>query len=384
MSNMRRIRFSDFVTLQRGFDLPKNQMLEGPYPVIGSTSIIGHHNAFKVEPPGVITGRSGSLGIVQYVDKPYWPHNTALWVKDFKGNNPLYVYFFFKTIDFSRFNSGVGVPTLNRNHLDGLEIEVHGFDEQRKIANILSAYDNLIENNSRRIQILEEISQKIYREWFVNFRFPGYEHVSMVESEIGLIPERWEVTRIEDKFTTVLGGTPSRQSPLYWENGIIPWINSGKVNELRILEPSEFITEDALAKSATKLMPKHTTVIAITGATLGQVSYLEIESCANQSVVGIVDKTEVFSEWIYLTMTHRIEEIIMFASGGAQQHINKEIINNVKILIPSEEVIDNFHVLVYPLFQFVSALLHTNINLQKQRNLLLPKLISGELIIKVN
>jgi hypothetical protein len=83
--------FAGFVTLQRGFDLPKTEMRDGPFPVVGSTSIIGHHDEFKVEPPGVVTGRSGSLGTVQFLRERYWPHNTSLWVKDFKGNDPQFV-----------------------------------------------------------------------------------------------------------------------------------------------------------------------------------------------------------------------------------------------------------------------------------------------------
>ncbi|HLO17388.1 MAG TPA: restriction endonuclease subunit S, partial [Anaerolineales bacterium] len=163
---MQSIVFKNFVTLQRGFDLPKNDMKEGNYPVVGSTSIIGHHNEYKVEPPGVITGRSGSLGQVQYIDEPYWPHNTALWVRDFKGNHPKYVYYILKTLDLARFNAGAGVPTLNRNHLDELEISIHEPDNQRRISDILSAYDNLIENNIRRIRILEKMAYSIYHEWF--------------------------------------------------------------------------------------------------------------------------------------------------------------------------------------------------------------------------
>ena len=114
MKEVRHIPFKDFVVLQRGFDLPKKDMSDGSYPVIGSTSIIGHHNEYKVEPPGVITGRSGSLGIVQYIRDKYWPHNTALWVKDFKGNSPHNVYYYLQTLNLGRFNSGAGVPTLNR------------------------------------------------------------------------------------------------------------------------------------------------------------------------------------------------------------------------------------------------------------------------------
>ena len=107
-SKLKKIFFKDFVTLQRGFDLPKKDMVSGPYPVFGSTSIIGYHNQYKVLPPGVVTGRSGSLGEIQYIQEKYWPHNTSLWVKDFKSNHPMYVYYFLKTLDLSRFNSGVG------------------------------------------------------------------------------------------------------------------------------------------------------------------------------------------------------------------------------------------------------------------------------------
>ena len=103
---MNEIIFKNFIKLQRGFDLPKVQMIKGEYPVIGSTTIIGYHNEYKVDSPGVITGRSGSLGFVQFVKKKYWPHNTSLWVKDFKGNDPKYVYYFLKVFGLERFNSG--------------------------------------------------------------------------------------------------------------------------------------------------------------------------------------------------------------------------------------------------------------------------------------
>ena len=136
IQRLRSIQFKNFITLQRGFDLPRKDMEIGPYPVIGSTSTIGYHNDFKVEPPGVITGRSGSLGTVQYVTTRYWPHNTALWVKDFKGNHPRYVYYFIQTLNLEHFNSGVGVPTLNRNDLDTLEIKIHPEPIQRKIAEV--------------------------------------------------------------------------------------------------------------------------------------------------------------------------------------------------------------------------------------------------------
>jgi type I restriction enzyme M protein len=192
--------FREFVTLQRGFDLPRTEMRDGPFPVVGSTSIIGYHDKFKVNPPGVVTGRSGSLGTVQFLRERYWPHNTSLWVKDFKENDPRFVYYQLQDLDFARFNAGAGVPTLNRNHLDTLEVDVPPLPVQRRIAGTLSAYDELIENSQRRIRILEAIARALYREWFAHFRFPGHEKVPLVGSPLGEIPPR-------------LGGKEARRYP---------------------------------------------------------------------------------------------------------------------------------------------------------------------------
>ncbi len=278
-------------------------------------------------------------------------------------------------------------------------------DGQRRIGAILSAYDELMENSQRRIRLLEAMARALYREWFVHFRIPsealakegrfpdfakppsgrpGHEKHQCVASPVGDIAQGWEVKKFGDTFKTVLGGTPSRAKPEFWEDGTIPWINSGKVNDLRITAPSELITELALERSAAKVMPKGTTVLAITGATLGQVSYLEIETAANQSVVGIVDPSDLYSEWIYLTVTDRIEGIVNHASGGAQQHINKEVVNDVLVAPPPAPLAKEFKRLVGPMFRDVATLLFTIQNLRRARDLLLPRLLSGLVELKTN
>lgn len=128
-------------------------------------------------------------------------------------------------------------------------------------------------------------------------------------------------------------------------------------------------------------MPKGTTVLAITGATLGQVSYLEIETTANQSVVGIVDTSGLYSEWVYLTVTDRIEGIINHASGGAQQHINKEVVNDVLLAAPPTPLAKEFKQLVEPMFHEVAMLLFKVQNLRRTRDLLLPRLLSGQIAV---
>lgn len=187
-----KVYFKDFVTLQRGFDLPATQMKDGDIPVLGSTCIIGFHNEAKALPPGVVTGRSGTIGKLQYVDKPYWPHNTSLWVKDFKLNHPKFVYYKMQMIDFVRFNGGASVPTLNRNNLDNLELFIPSLKLQIKLSENLTVYDDLIENNLRRIELLEDAARLIYKEWFVKLKFPGHEHTKIVDG----VPEGWHIGKV--------------------------------------------------------------------------------------------------------------------------------------------------------------------------------------------
>tara|TARA_Y100000310_G_scaffold292981_1_gene322196 strand:- start:365 stop:1606 length:1242 start_codon:yes stop_codon:yes gene_type:complete len=271
------------------------------------------------------------------------------------------------------------MPAITFDMIGNLVIKIPDLVNQKKITSILSTYDNLIENNTRRIQILEEMAQRIYKEWFVNFKYPGHENDKLADSELGMIPEGWEVIEISEKFKTVLGGTPSRKNEDYWINGTVPWINSSMVNELRVIDHSELITKEALKQSSTKLMPTRTTVLAITGATLGQVSLLEEEVCANQSVVGVYDENKTFNEFIYMTLTHIIKRIINRAGGGAQQHINKEIVNSVKIFCPKQNVVGSFNNIIIPIFDEIKNMLFKNRNLRQTRDLLLPKLISGKI-----
>src|SRR5690349_15347243 len=139
--NFRENIFDNFIRLNRGFDLPDTNLIEGLYPVVASTSIKAYHNEYRAKGPGVVTGRSGSLGSVQYIQADYWPLNTALYVKNFKGNYPKFVFYFLQQMHLENFNSGAGVPTLNQNHLHTLKISTPNTSVQKKIAAILSAYD---------------------------------------------------------------------------------------------------------------------------------------------------------------------------------------------------------------------------------------------------
>lgn len=198
-------------------------------------------------------------------------------------------------------SQGTAQDNLSWEKLSTIKFPAPPLKIQCRIAEVLSRYDSLIENYQKQIKLLEEAAQRLYKEWFVDLRFPGYEKTKIVDG----LPEGWSFIRIKDRYKTVLGGTPSRFINSYW-GGDISWINSGEINKLRIIKPSEKITQDGYKNSSTKLMPIHTTILAITGATLGQVSYTEIETCANQSVVGIIDEENTTNEFLYLNIYNNI------------------------------------------------------------------------------
>lgn len=156
-----RCKVKDIAPLQRGFDLPTTQMEEGIYPVVMSNGIGGKHTQYKVKGPGIVTGRSGTIGKLQYIEVDYWPHNTTLWVTDFYGNNQKFVYYMYQHLDLSRFSTGSGVPTLNRNDVHDELVWIPSISEQEKISEYLTNLDNLITLHQRKCNSLKELRDGI-------------------------------------------------------------------------------------------------------------------------------------------------------------------------------------------------------------------------------
>jgi len=293
--------------------------------------------------------------------------STGFVVISSKDINPRFLYYFLTNKEYTQFLSSIAdshtstYPSFNPEIIENSLCPYPELKEQQAIAKILSDLDSRIESNNKTNKILEETGQAIFKKWFIN------------EAKDG-----WEISTIGKEVKTVLGGTPSRTKEEYW-NGNINWINSGKVNEFRIIEPSEKITEEGLKKSATSLLPKGTVVLAITGATLGQVSRLEIDSCANQSVIGVLENKKFSSEYLYYSIKKKITEIIGFQTGGAQQHINKGNVDNFELTIPDEKTLSKFNSLAKPIFNSISNNCFQNLVLSQIRDSLLPKLMSGKI-----
>ena len=279
---------------------------------------------------------------------------------------PEFVFYFaisdwFRKRAIALMTGSSGRQRVQTDKLMDLEVIMPDLETQGKIVRVLSALDQKIELNNQQSKVLETAAFALYDDFINNIDESNFEKVA-----IGQIAD------------CKLGGTPSRAKTEYW-GGSINWINSGVINSFRITGPSELITEEGFKHTSTYVLPKGTTVLAITGATLGQVSRMEIEGCANQSVIGIVGNNAISNEYIYLTIVRNIQEIINRQTGGAQQHINKNDIKEFEIILPNQQLMNNFTNKVGPIFEKIAQNEFENKTLSSLRNAILPELMSGEI-----
>ena len=370
-----KVKLSDVCTIKYGKD--HKVLRDGLYPVYGTGGIMRYVNEFIYDKASVLIPRKGTLSNIFYVEEPFWTIDTLFYTQIDKSKIlPKYLYYYLKRFNFDEMNVGTAVPSLTTALLNELELNIPSLNKQNKILDLLVPFDKKIETNNAIIANLEAQAQAIFKSWFVDFE--PFQDGDFVESELGMIPEGWEVKKIEEVTESLLGGTPARKKEEFW-CGDIPWINSGELNKIRIIEPTEYITKKGLENSSTKLLPKKTTVIAITGATLGQVSLLEIDTCANQSVIGILENENLPYEYIYPFFLNNIDMIILNQTGSSQQHINNNDIKNTKMILPINKVMDAYEQIVSPIYKLVENYMFQNKVLSQTRDTLLPKLMSGEI-----
>ena len=378
MSEWREVRFDSFITLKRGYDLPVTKAKDGEFPVIASTDLRGTHIEYKAKGPVITLGRSGSIGQVQLINKNAWPLNTTLYVKEEKGNNTEFIYYFLKTIDFERFNSGAGVPTLNRNHLNSLKIQIPNLETQKKIADILSTYDELIENNNRRIKTLEKTAEEIYKEWFVRMRFPSYENTKFEKG----IPEGWEVKRIKDLGEVITGKTPSTKVEEYYGEEIMFVKTPDMHDNMFTTETETYLSEKGSNSQSNKLLSSNSIMVSCIG-TGGIVSINMNPAHTNQQINSIALNNISIREWAYFTLKSMKETIILFgATGATMTNLSKGKFEELKILYPTEKLLTEFNNNTKYIFEQIKSLIMANQNLIKQRDLLLPRLMNGTIEVK--
>lgn len=366
----------DLVFLQRGFDITKAEQKEGDVPVISSSGPSSRHNQSMVEGPGVIIGRKGSLGTVHYSEGDYWPHDTTLWSKSLNGNNPRFVFYALKCLGLERFNVGGANPTLNRNHIHGLPIYLADRTTQNSIASILSAYDDLIENNRQRIALLEETVRMLYREWFVRFRFPGHEHVSIIDG----IPEGWERKRIADVCSFLGRGI----SPSYDDAGEYIVINQKCIRDrLLSLAPARRQNKEYKEDRALKYLD---VLINSTGTgTLGRVAqcWFEPEATTFDSHVTVARPDSTVDALWFGYALMELQKLFECMGDGAtnQKELSRTRIGNTRLVVPSRPLQALFTEFTRSATTQISTLSAQNEKLTQGRDLLLPRLMNGEIAV---
>ena len=369
----------DVITLKRGHDLPEKKRVVGSVPVVSSSGITGFHNEAKVAPPGVVTGRYGTIGEVFFIEESYWPLNTALYVIDFMDNDPRFVAYLLRNTLRNYKTEKAAVPGVDRNVLHTLKVRVPSANEQAVIVSILSAYDDLIENNRRRIALLEEAARLLYREWFVHFRFPGHEHVKIIDG----IPEGWERRYLGDVVTTQYGHTASASD----EEVGPKFVRGTDINKRSFIDWSTvpYCPEQGLDFNKYALVPGDILVIRM--ADPGKVAFVEksIRAVFASYLVRLKIRNPDELPPIYLFMTlmeERYQGFIGSSSGGStRKSASAKLLTDFHFAQSPKVLLKLFIEQVAPMREMITKLVDQSAGAAQARDLLLPRLMNEKIAI---
>jgi type I restriction enzyme S subunit len=363
---------------------------------MGSAGQNGYHDTALANGPGLVIGRSGaSSGQVHYCPFDYWPHNTALYVTDFHGNDPRFAYYFLQSINFDRYNSGSAQPSLNRNFIYPIEVNVPQIDEQRAIARILGTLDDKIELNRRMNETLEEMARALFKSWFVDFdpvrakaegRDPGLPQSladlfpdSFEDSALGEIPKGWEVGTLAD-FADL--------NPESWSKSTVPdyieYVDLANTKWGRIESTAHYSKQDAPSRAQRVLRPGDSIVGTVRPGN-GSFALVAEEGLTGSTGFAVLRPHRVeLQEFVYLATTEaeNIERLAHLADGGAYPAVRPDVVLATQVVQASMAVIDQFANAAKPMMAKIAANDKESRTLAALRDTLLPKLISGELRVK--
>ncbi len=361
MSEWKEYKLGDVLTFQRGHDLPKSKMIEGGFPVAGSNGVIGYHNTYTTLGPGLTIGRSGNIGTPHYYKHSFWAHNTVLYVKDFKGNDEIFLYYYLKTIDFTLFNTGSAVPSLNRNHVHEHEIILPPISEQQAIASVLSSLDDKIDLLHRQNVTLEKMAETLFRQWFVEEADDDWEEKSL------------------SSIAAFLNGLACQKYPPKNEIDKLPVL---KIKELRngISKDCDWCTTEV----DEKYIVENGDVIFSWSASL-MVKIWNGDNCIlNQHLFKVT--SDKYPKWFYyLWSKYHLGQFIAIAKAHATTmgHIKRGDLDDAMVVVPTKEEIENMACHFNPI---IDKLIENSKQIQtltKLRDTLLPKLMSGEVRVEM-
>lgn len=318
-----RCELSDVLTLQRGYDLPHRHRRAGDYPIISSSGVSGTHQVPKVEGPGVVTGRYGTIGEIFYVSGSYWPLNTTLYVRSFKGNDPKYVSYLLQRVDFISHSGKSGVPGVNRNDVHKEQVNLPPLPEQRAITTALSDVDALLKELDSLIAKKRDIKQATMQQLLTGqTRLPGFEG-------------EWVTKPLSQLADIRSGGTPSTSNSSFW-SGEIPWCTPTDITALcggkYLTSTDRCISPAGLQASSAEIIPTNS-VIMTTRATIGECAINTIPMTTNQGFKNLVPQS-VDGEFLYYLMTTYKNRLVQLCAGSTFLEIGKKQLDKFELYLP--------------------------------------------------
>ena len=363
----------DLVFFQRGYDITKAEQEPGNIPVVSSAGITSYHSESKVDGPGVVIGRKGSLGTIHYVNGPYWPHDTTLWSKDLKGNHARFVYYFLHTLGLERYDVGNSNPTLNRNHIHGLAITIPEYRIQERIASILSSYDALIENNRRRIRLLEQAARLLYKEWFVHLRFPGHEQVKIKDG----VPEGWERKYLGDLCEEVRETVkPDALEP------DTPYIGLEHMPR-RSITLSEWGAAEQVTSSKHRFR-KGAILFGKIRPYFHKVGIAFVDGVASSDTIVIHCREHTFRNFVLMVVSSDPFVAVTaqtMKEGSKMPRADWKKMKSYPTPLPPAELLDSFETSIQPIVEQLKILTFSNKKLRVARDLLLSRLMNGKVTV---
>lgn len=383
MSKITITSLGDLVEFQRGYDLPKSEFKEGNIPVISSNGILGFHNIAKVKAPGITIGRSGTVGLPHFISEDFFPHNTSLFIKDFKGNIPKYIFYLIKTLKLNEYGSGSGVPTMNRNHLHPIKLSAHlDIHTQQKITKVLSDLDSKIEVNNKINAELEQMAKTLYDYWFVQFDFPdangkpykssGGEMAYNAELKRE-IPMGWEVRTLLDIATFTNGLACQKFRPNENED----FYRVIKIREMGngFTDNSEFVSTNI----PEKVVINNGDILFSWSATLDVKIWTGGQGALNQHIFKVTSKKYPIS-YFYNELLNYLQHFKMQAElrKTTMGHITQDHLKQSRITIPPSDLIEKLDRIIKPFLDKKVKLEEENQELAQLRDWLLPMLMNGQ------
>ncbi|MBA3960598.1 MAG: restriction endonuclease subunit S [Chthoniobacterales bacterium] len=371
----------------------ERQERQGPFPYYGAQGIIDHIDDYIFDGSYILVAEDGEnlnskkLPLALFASGKFWVNNHAHILRGKpEVADDTFLLACLNNADIKPYVTGAAQPKLSQSNLRLVEVPLPPLPVQRRIAGILSAYDELMENCQRRIRILEEMARALYREWFVHFRFSGHEKVPRVDSVLGPIPKGWEVKTVAESFEISGGGTPSRKESAYWDGGTIQWFSPSDLTgaDTRFMDDSsDHINERGLAESSARLFPA-CSVMLTSRATIGAIAINTHEACTNQGFITCLPNERSPLHFLFEWLTDNVPQFVRIASGATFKEISRGVFKTINFLQPPARLVARFESAAMPMAEQVLALQRKIQNLRRTRDLLLPRLLSGQLPLDVS